>query len=73
MLGPHIGELLREIFRGGPSITLSLKEEHMWKMIRVMFIGGRDNVSMTTAAFLDAFQEILLVYRGSALVTQNQL
>lgn len=64
----HISELLHEVFRGGPSVTLSLDEDQLWRMIHVIFAKGKETTSMATAALLDAFQELLQVrysYQGS--------
>lgn len=58
-LGPQIGELLREIFAGGPSITLSMKEEDIWKIMRLIF--GKKYNTLTNASLLDALNELLLV------------
>lgn len=60
-LGSYISELLHEIFKGGPSITLSLKDEQLWKMLRLMFIRGKETSSMTIVTLMDTFQDILLV------------
>lgn len=60
-LGQNISELLREIFRGGPSITLSLNEDQLWRMMLVMFRREKEADSMNTAALLDALNELLHV------------
>ena len=60
-LGPYIGELLREIFNGGPSVTLSVKEEQIWRIICLIFAKPKKMNSLTNAALLDALNELLLV------------
>ena len=60
-LGPHFSELLREIFKGGPSITLSVKEDQLWKMVRLIFARGKEESSLTNSALLEALHELLLV------------
>ena len=64
-LGPNISELLHEIFRGGPSITLSLKEEQIWKMICLIFAKGKEKCSDTNAELLEAIHEFLIVRKYS--------
>jgi hypothetical protein len=60
-LGPYIGELLREIFAGGPQITLSLKEDQIWKLMRLIFAKGKEFNSFTNASLLSALIELLVV------------
>lgn len=60
-LGPLLGLLFREIFRGGPIITLPVKEEHLWKMIRLIFAKEKTTSTVTNSALLDAFHELLFV------------
>lgn len=60
-LGPYIGELFCEIFKGGPSITLSLKEDQLWQMINLIFARGNESFTDTHAVLLDAFHELLIV------------
>lgn len=57
-----VGELLREIFIGGPSITLSVTEEQIWKIMRVIFARRRGNFPQTNnSVLLEALHELLLV------------
>lgn len=60
-LGASIGELLGEIFRSNPTLTLSLKEKQLWKLTCILFVKDKVDSIMTNSALLDAFNEILLV------------
>ena len=53
-----IGNLLFEIFRGGPSIALSVKEEHITTMMTLLFTEG----SCSSPAISNALTELLMVW-----------
>ena len=61
-LCPYIGELLCEIFSGGPSITLSVKTDQIWKLMWLIFTRGKENFSHTNTALMDALIELLMVF-----------
>ncbi len=60
-LGFQIGELLREVFSGGPSISLSVKEDQICSILQTTFVNGRDNCTSSNSVLLDALSELLLV------------
>ena len=60
-LGFQIGKLLREVFSGGPSISLSVNEEHIWRIIQLIFGKGKETHTQRNAALLDALNELLIV------------
>ena len=61
-LGPFIGQLLCEIFKGGPSIALSLKYDQIWEMMKLIFARREDESNSESAcALLGALHELLLV------------
>ncbi len=65
-LGPYIGELLREIFAGGPSMTLSVKEDQIWRMMCLVFSKRKQTNTLTNSYLLEALNELLLVRDFSA-------
>ena len=71
-LGPYFGELLHEIFTGGPPITLSVKEDQIWKIMRLIFARGKKRNTITNAALLSALNELLLVMMCSSLAIYVQ-
>ena len=60
-LGFQIGELLQEVFSGGPSVSLSVNEDQIWRIIQLMFSRGKEIYVDRNAALLEALNEILLV------------
>ena len=52
-----IGLLLQETFKGGPSVTLSVKEDHIVTMMNLLLKKG----SSSDPAILCALTEILMV------------
>ena len=60
-LGPHIGALLREIFRGEPSISLSVSEDQIMKIMQAICSKKKEMSTQTNAALVDALQELLMV------------
>ncbi len=60
-LGFQIGELLQEVFSGGPSISLSVKEDQIWRIIRLMFGKGKEIYTERNSALLLALNELLMV------------
>jgi hypothetical protein len=60
-LGVQIGELLREVFSGGPSISLSIKEDQIHKILQTVLANGKESYTSTNSALLDALNELLLV------------
>ena len=61
MLGFQIGELLREVFSGGPSISLSVKEDQMHRIMQTMFANGKEDYTSKNSALVGALNELLLV------------
>lgn len=65
-VGPSVGLLLRELFSGGPSISLKINEEHIQHMMNLVFMQGRSGtLSLGTegrAAMMLALQELVKVY-----------
>ena len=60
-LGFQIAKLLREVFSGGPSISLSVKEEQIRRMIRLIFGMRKEIYIQRNAALLDALNELMMV------------
>lgn len=60
-LGPSIGVLLCEIFSGGPSITLSVKEDQIWRMVCKLFAKGKEAHCQTNSALMSALTELIQV------------
>ena len=60
-LAPYIGELLCEVFRGGPSITLLVKDEQIWQIVRKIFAKDVEAKPKKMASFLDALIEFAMV------------
>ena len=57
----QIGELLQEIFCGGPSISLTLKDDQIWRIFRLLFSKGKEYYAERNAALLGALNELLMV------------
>ena len=60
-LGVLIGELLKEVFSGGPSISLTVKEEQMWRIIKQLFSKGKEAYPLKNSTLLAALNELLMV------------
>ena len=60
-LGFEIGKLLCVVFSGGPSISLSLKEEQIFKILHTVFVKENEDRTDINAALLDAISELMLV------------
>lgn len=60
-LGPSVGILLQEIFRGGPTISLAVKEGQIQKMLQSMLAKGKETAAETNSALAEALQELVLV------------
>ena len=58
-IGHYIGILLREMYSGGPSITLAVEEEKISRMMNLIFLKGRE--TSNSSALTDALLELLLV------------
>lgn len=58
-LGLPIGELLQEIFQGGPSITLIVKDQHIAKMMSLSLLIASDNCDQH--AILQALIDLMVV------------
>ena len=63
-LGYHIGELLWVVFSGGPSISLSVKEDQLWKIIKLMFAKGKEFHAQRNSVLLAALNELLMVKKA---------
>ncbi len=60
-LGPYIGDLLREVFSGGPLVTLAVKEEHIYSIMKIVFVNRGKTLSHTNVSIINALLELLLV------------
>ncbi len=60
-LGPYIGDLLREVFSGGPSITLAVKEEHIYSIMNLVFLNRGEKCTSVNMSIINALFELLLV------------
>ena len=60
-IGFQVAELLQEVFSGGPSISLSVKEEQLWRIIKLMFRKGKEFYAQRNAVLLRALNELLMV------------
>ena len=57
----HIGVLLREMFSGGPSISLTVKEDQIWRLITQLFSKTKEICPLKNSALMDALNELLIV------------
>lgn len=60
-LGFEIGELLREVFSGGTSILLSIKEDQIRRIMWTVFAKGQENSTSKNSALIAALNELMLV------------
>ena len=67
-IGAPVGTLLQEIFSGGPSISLKVKEEVVVRMMHLVFVKEESNLSSASlldhegrAAMVMALQELVQV------------
>ena len=67
-VGSPVGVLLREIFSGGPTISLKIKEEQIIHMMHLVFAKEKSEISTATrlgiegkAAMIVALQELVKV------------
>ena len=68
-IGAPVGTLLQEIFSGGPSISLKVKEEVIVRMMHLVFVKEESDLSSASlldhegrAAMVMALQELVQVY-----------
>ena len=60
-LGPFIGDLLYEVFSGGPSVTLAVKEDHIYTIMNLVFVNRGEKCSKLNMSIINALLELLLV------------
>ena len=60
-IGSPVGALLREIFSGGPTITLKIKEEQIVQMMQFVFSQDESSGSGGKLSMILALQELIKV------------
>ena len=61
-VGPSVGVLLKEIFSGGPTISLKIKEEQVIQLMHLVFARETGMGLEGKAALICALQELVKVY-----------
>ena len=69
LVGPLVGILLREIFSGGPSITLKIKEEQIIHMMQLVFKKEDCDTPSSTELLMEARCAISLALQELVKVT----
>jgi len=63
-LDSSIGNLLLETFKGGPSVTLAVKEEHIKILMKLLLQNG----TPSSPAILSALKELLVVIQTNTIL-----
>lgn len=72
-IGSPVGTLLKEIFSGGPAIALKIKEEHIVRMMHLVFAQDEGETSNAMKLKLDGKMTLILALQALTKVALHVL